>query len=81
MICIVHPNKHTNGALEDDRVNLEWADGKTFRMYLKEAGLSGLKKHCRADVLNADGCPVRIRTSYIPKDGDVIRLRRTRSIA
>lgn len=80
MICIIHPNKHTRGAYGDERVDLEWAGGKTLKMYLNDAGLAGLKTHCRADVLNSEGLPERVRSSYVPRDGDVIRLRRIRSV-
>ena len=80
MICIVHPNKHTRAAFEEERVNLPWVEGKSLKMYLREAKLAGLKTGCRADVLNGAGYPERIKTSYVPKDGDIIRLRRVRSM-
>jgi hypothetical protein len=80
VISITHPNRHSAGAPEE-HIELIWVEGKSLRMYLKDNRLTGLKKHCRADVLNGNGYPQRVMVSYVPKDGDVIRLRRTRSIS
>jgi len=73
VICIVHPNRHTRSGAHE-RTNLDWVGGKTLRAYLRDAKLSGMKRRCRADVLDEDGLPTRIKTSHVPKDGDVIRL-------
>lgn len=79
MICITHPSRYGQGAPEE-HTNLPWVEGKMLKTYLNEARLTGLKTHCRADVTNENGYPQRIKVSYVPKDGDAIRLRRVRSV-
>ena len=81
MITIIHPNRHSRSIeVDGEKLQVPFVDGQQLTVYLRNSNLSGLRKHCRIEATVASKYFSKVRGSYVPKDGDVIRLRRVGSI-
>lgn len=78
---IIHPPKiATRDPLmggDPIRVEVPVARGKNLHLYFHDLHLNLLRASCR---LSLDPQNTALRTSYIPKAGDVIRMSRVKSL-
>ena len=69
-----------NARAPGGELKVSHVDGQRLVMYLRLAHLGGLQKHHRAYVSTEEGYFNPVRGHYVPKDGDVIEMRRVRNI-
>lgn len=69
-----------NARAPGGKLEVPHVDGRMLVMYLRLAHLGGLQKHHRAYASTEGGYFNPVRGYYVPKDGDVIEMRRVRNI-
>lgn len=78
MITFLYPNKDYNEFVPAKKT-AEYVPGQAIKHYLQELHLIGTRLRCK--MLLVGGYPTPLRMTYVPKDGDTIKMVRVSAMS